>query len=579
MLGSLLALSGAPAGVRRGAPRRRSFALCAGFAIAALSSLWPTAARSSAVEVGVRPPSWTHVFKNGISWMQTPLPGIVIVDTKAGLFGLDALDGSVRWEREFRNLSGCALDRIPGTHLAVLSLGKKSGARQPSFAVIDLWTGREMWNSQALGFGECMGQFALPPVRGLFVHAKTSDDKKTTATLDLVTGALLWRQDKFLEGWKPERGVDGDCGPVLAGNPPLFDTDSTMVVLWDAASLRKYDARNGTLLWAAKPPKAKESMRFGTRPSRRVAAAMLAPGDSVLYAPYDNTLCAFRVADGKPLWKKPPTLDGVVTQLALERDLIVVRVEFPESVRGFGVSHGPIRATRDIGEDEWFRAHWICLVDRRDGRLLKEFGESWVSQGSPSRQFSNFLVLGDTVYVARNGALRLIDLNKREEIVSVPLDVKSEPGSSDWTLSVVDSQLVIAGGQNLWRFSRDGRLLGSAHFRPVRRTALDLGTLILGSILEAAVNSDHFSVDIGDWAPVIAEPVSKTQHADECTVFMTHVDSDTLKGTAFERVRLRDGAVMSRVGIPEEFDNCRVTRDGRCILLKTANVLTAYRLE
>jgi hypothetical protein len=71
-----------------------------------------------------------------------------------------------RSARSIKRRYDSCLERISGARLAVLTQPKRLGLPHPSSVMLDLITGADLWNSQPLGLGECLRQFALP-VRGL----------------------------------------------------------------------------------------------------------------------------------------------------------------------------------------------------------------------------------------------------------------------------------------------------------------------------------------------------------------------------------------------------------------------------
>jgi outer membrane protein assembly factor BamB len=97
-----------------------------------------------------------------------------------------------------------------------------------------------------------------------------------------------------------------------------------MIVVHTLMGLRGLDARTGAIRWSATLPTARAG-----NPARHVQLFPSLSQPERLYVGFDDRLMAYNIADGKPLWAKPPTIDGWVHGIVEHPDGIIILPESP----------------------------------------------------------------------------------------------------------------------------------------------------------------------------------------------------------------------------------------------------------
>ena len=100
--------------------------------------------------------------------------------------------------------------------------------------------------------------------------------------------------------------------------PPILDTDSTMITFMTCKGVRKWDVRTGDLLW-----KAELGSKTAPLIKELYAPMVLSEDRQVLYVPGGKGLYAINTLDGSQVWGKRPSLRGRVHQFAVLPDGIV----------------------------------------------------------------------------------------------------------------------------------------------------------------------------------------------------------------------------------------------------------------
>ncbi|MFB3042547.1 MAG: PQQ-binding-like beta-propeller repeat protein, partial [Candidatus Poribacteria bacterium] len=280
---------------------------------------------------------WTHTVQGNINWLQVAPTGHLIVSTKESLVGVDPENGEILWTRE--DLKGLKerpakfdswlQEFIPYTPYAVLRKNSEAGKTfkhegAPIYInVINTVTGEDIVTTEAMGLRDQYGYFLLPKIGGMLIFALDKDKKQTVIAVELQTGKVIWKnKDSFkFDFFDPD--VDADPGSFVPrsseqwqevfdkaaaakyaipdNQPPLFDTEESMITFMTKKGIRKFSSKTGELIWETKI-KAKHApyLTYG------YAAMLFIEKDKVIYAASDKTVYAVRTEDGSLLWEKAP---------------------------------------------------------------------------------------------------------------------------------------------------------------------------------------------------------------------------------------------------------------------------------
>ena len=384
-------------------------------------------------QIAAPTPVWEASFEKEIRWHQISPAGNLVVGTADGILGIDPEDGSTAWQLvNIGQPEAGDFEQVSYSPFALLSVKKKVRGEFPMVIMVDV----------------IYGYIPLPQIGGVMIYGTMAADpkQKVAMAFDLETGDLLWEAKDFLKDAEPAKFDIGGRQTIVGNQPPLFDTEESMILFLTWKSIRKYSVRTGELLWENRENLGVAGYRwFQEKPDRWDAPALaygFAPmqlsetGDR-FFAPHQNTVGAFSTADGRALWEERPNLDGRVVQMAVIPEGLVVRTN------PLTASDGP---------------HWVMLLDKSTGGIL------WKSPGREGSIFAkmtgkwptstNFDILDDKIMLSADGQLFSIDIATGEETSLGKLEFKdSEEAIS---LEIAENGYFVSGMQNAASYDLDG---------------------------------------------------------------------------------------------------------------------------
>ena len=198
--------------------------------------------------------------------------------------------------------------------------------------LIDVTTGREVWDSSTFGMTDVYHERYVPSLDALLVAGK-ADERKMVVAVDLESGHRL------REFAVPEADVDS-----ILNESVLFDTDSTVLTA-SGDRLIRYDLQSGAMSWTspgldvgtrkdcaflnAPPGKsgfvvAPNAERNDPRPLLPVAPMLPSSDGRCVFAARGQSLQALD-ASGLALWRNPPELCGRCVQMLETRAGLLAR--------------------------------------------------------------------------------------------------------------------------------------------------------------------------------------------------------------------------------------------------------------
>jgi len=269
--------------------------------------------------------SWKIDVPADIVWWHATPAGVLVLGTRASLMGVEGPTGRTLWRRDdLRDADRMRLEVLPRSPYAVLALGQGIRAGAPRI-VIDVRTGREVWDTSVLGMAEVHADLYVPSLDALLISGRVSGGDRVLLA-DLASGRRILTLD-----------VPAPEAATFLSGPWWFDSETTLVG-WTRAGLVRYGLGSGKAAWRSAPPKARTAepcipLRGDSNgpPERKdprplpAALSIHLGSDGQLFVAQGTVLQAVDAATGRPLWGSPPALCGRVAQVEQVGDGILVR--------------------------------------------------------------------------------------------------------------------------------------------------------------------------------------------------------------------------------------------------------------
>jgi hypothetical protein len=389
-------------------------------------------------------PHWTAKFESKIKWVQIYGAASLIVGGDRSLTGISLEDGRKLWH--LASVDSESFEPLGmGRYATVWLLHEKSSP----MAVIDVTDGRVLWTTEGLGLKRVYGHFFLPPIEAVMIFGRYAEEPENETVLVLAsqTGEMLWESEDFLARNAPPSSSFLDREKLINGNqPPLFDSEETMIVFLDRRAISKYNARTGSLTWWRKEELTSASrIRLvddaaksnAAKPLYGYAYMTLARTGDRFYAPYGNTVSVFSTETGERLWKEDPLLPGIVIQMEETDAGLVVQTRY---FNGEQDDYNLLLLDRSSGEIKW--------STKLKGSLFKSIFSAWPN-------CTNFVVQDDRILVAAAGKLWAIDLGGGKMESLAKIDYEGSEEQFFLMESNLDS-IIVVGYQNFFLFGPDG---------------------------------------------------------------------------------------------------------------------------
>jgi outer membrane protein assembly factor BamB len=478
-------------------------------------------------------PAWTMKADHDIDFLKlTPL-GNLVISTDKDLSALDPSTGVPQWKREdIRDLRLVALDLIPNTPLAIVH------RNEDDLDLMDLNTGRTLWDSRALGLRSTHGQFEVPGRRMLVIYGTSKKkSKKVFMAVDEATGEHKWTQmaddwfDKEPELFNVPGSEDSYARQSLDGNQgPVFDAGHGMILCVTSEGLIDVDLDTGRRLW-------RTELDMDAPPATRRGFCPMLLSDGVVYVPYEKRLVAVRASDGKVLWDDPPKFKSQVAQMEMTPRGLLVR--------------GVPAHDKDGNEDG---KPFLVLLDPATGE------RAWKKPFKDLEKATSFVVKDDQVFVAVDDELVRVSLSTGKASTLSKYDF--DGGESPAILELRTAGLLLESSQNLQMFDFGGKLAwkvyhkapGSSLFSKVAGTALAVVRTAASSAYQYAkwqAYGDIPSVWIAG-SPALSRRFKASLQEPGSTYMLTDVHEGEDSGPGLVRVNRDTGAVESQVILDEK---------------------------
>lgn len=512
-------------------------------------------------------PKWTINSDEDIDWYEVTTPGIVMVGTDHEVKALNPETGNVLWAKQCRKgvKWGC-FEPIPGTPLAVLTMQKKVFNDDPFVAMINIATGEELWHSSAFGLGESYGHFVIPHLSALMFYGKQAEEpkKNLVVLVDLLTGDVIWKHLEMFKKWDPHLFEIGDRETIVGNQEPLFDTDSTMILLLNKKSVRKYNVRTGELVWDSKE-KLKRKKSFFEKTKEKddypcsglmlgFAPMLLSHDGAIVYAPYQNIVGAFRTSDGHNIWDDQEKLRGIATEMYETEHGLLVKCwdgDYTElKMLDFA-----------IGKKLW-------KAPQGKGSVLKKLlSGAWGAT-------SNLIVEVSAIWIATTDDVIRVNPSTGTTENKLPLGFD---GIEEYLwIEPLDNGYLVSGLQNLVWFSPEWEKQNHVYFRPADNIGAGLFSLATALTMNAIGTrdlSDNVTVTLaGDtWGALktMMEDFEASSGGDGYMYILAEPLDGEYAGLCLLRVSKSDGSVAGRIKLHTREPDYQLNLRQSSLVMKT----------
>jgi outer membrane protein assembly factor BamB len=273
-----------------------------------------------------RPAAWTVNVQQQIRWQQITPSGMLLFASDVALGAVDIERGQIAWQKAI--MMALSPDQVRMVEGSILM----EASRDSLLLVFDPVSGTVVFDSRVLNLTKVVTRRVLPQTGTLLVHGKRATGPAIVALYDLSTGSQLWLSETLFEqAGEKKKGLGGlmqGLTRAVAGGTELqvLQAGRENIVVYTLLGLRALDAKTGAVRWSATLPSAKGGA--GSVPAHVRLHALRGQDDRV-YVSFDNRLMPFALADGKPLWAKPPQVDGWVGSIVQHPAGIIMLPESP----------------------------------------------------------------------------------------------------------------------------------------------------------------------------------------------------------------------------------------------------------
>ena len=295
--------------------------------------------------------AWTVKVDGEIRWQQVTPAGALLISTDSALRAIDIDAGRVSWEKP--ELGGLAADNIRPVAGSLLIEATRDGLDE----IFDPITGAIVFDSRKADFTRVITRRVLPQSGTFLVHGQRATGGAAVALYDLASGQQLWANESlFTPGEAPKRR---GFGALMQGITQLasqgtelqvLQAGPDMIVVHTLTGLRALDARSGAVRWSATLP----TGRFANA-ARHVQLYPSVDKRDRIYVSFNDSLMAYRLADGQALWAQPAKIDGWIHDIVQHPAGIVILPEAPpenESTGSRRVVNGVVQTGLNVARYE-----------------------------------------------------------------------------------------------------------------------------------------------------------------------------------------------------------------------------------
>ncbi len=279
--------------------------------------------------------SWTSSFDQQINWQKVTSLGNYIVQTDAGLFGIDTETGNILWhDIKFKNVGEDSFVELENSPFSKIETPK-------GLYIINTFDGSLIFNSYDKGFSKVDQHYVLYRSNSILVAGKSDLGPNTIVSIDIASGDVLWTSE-------------GDVGKLFT---VIELTDQELLGITLLKNIRM-NSRTGDIIWSVEnseeakqlnnlgafgdllkkvAEEATEEMEikldFAIHPSKEIfvigseqteeRTSLSGSGQTTIS--YTSSYNAYDVRSGELLWKEPVSAKGQLGHITwVGEDLLVL---------------------------------------------------------------------------------------------------------------------------------------------------------------------------------------------------------------------------------------------------------------
>lgn len=290
-------------------------------------------------------PLWSVDLQYVINWQRVHSLGYLIVGSGKALHCIHPQDGKILWQHEaFADVKAANFKEVEGTEFIAISYGEESDGTLPMQAIIEVESGRILFDSQK----ETIGVLSLHvlPKSGklLLIGARPGAMAASLFMYDIASGKRLWANDELFKS--DGGGAKGLLGKMQALSQQMesfrsltsepVELDDNSVIFTHPNYVMRINAGNGEVIWKNSiessvraqvrfSPYQKGVVFVGVEVESSTGMTMTTTtGNAQDRKIYQNWYYAFDINSGNSLWKQPAKEnDGLNVMIMHEKGIIV----------------------------------------------------------------------------------------------------------------------------------------------------------------------------------------------------------------------------------------------------------------
>ncbi len=524
---------------------------------------------------------WTMKIDHYIIFQRLTPTGVLIVSTESALLGVDTATGHVVWTRgDIPNLLLQVTQPTPATSYGTAAeppatprvsltplwgtpyviVARDSANSRAWIDVMDARSGETRWSSDSLPIVDVRGHFQLPD-GALLLYGRSgagAASKMVFIAVDAASGSQRWRSDTWFSEPPVEYDADGletSRGALDGSEWPLFDTDTTAILVWSPQGPTKVNLRTGVRLWTA-------NHGLGTPPALSHGDPVPLLTDGVVYVSFERRLDAFGVLDGRSPFGEPRKLPGRIVQMELTSRGLLVRGgldwDSRQAQRGFGV-RGPEPGGK----------RFLDLLDPATAQ------SRWPKREKPIEVTTPFVRRGDHVYVATREKLYRVALENGD--VHELAAFKFQAGERPEGLELRGGNLVLLSGHTLMAFDTAGQLRYDTFFPPPGPSALARLAVLAANLTTVAAVAMNQGGYYRFYALERRDPLRPSAQ-DYAYIIAAHADSAGTGPAGLLKVSKDTGKPERRLGLGTKWPEYETNETGTLLFFRADdNQIDCYR--
>ncbi len=254
--------------------------------------------------------NWEIQTDKKIHWMESFQDSLLIVGAKNKISAYQSSTGEIVWEiNDFKSVDKSRFTQLYGTDKALIVQHKQNfpDRRDPirnkiQPYLIAIPSGEIIANYETMDFYHSLGIYRMPN-DNLLLYAYNRKKEISLRVLDIQDGSVLWIDSLAYKKEKPKvlkqkQSNDLTIKTIIGNQPPVFDSDSTMIILDDKKYVRKWNFHTGEILW-----RKEFKQRHHMLQKDDFAFAQINSDSTVLYMVVKKSLYAINVSDGSVVWQ------------------------------------------------------------------------------------------------------------------------------------------------------------------------------------------------------------------------------------------------------------------------------------